>query len=71
MKVFNIYIISIGFHIRNSINRNSINTVSYTHLDVYKRQAGHHVGYETTIIYLHVLDVIWLFLYVLFYWWGV
>jgi len=29
-----------------------------------------HIGLETTILYLHVLDVIWLFIYVVMYWWG-
>lgn len=29
-----------------------------------------HLGAETTILYLHVLDVIWLFIYIIVYWWG-
>lgn len=29
-----------------------------------------HVFAESTILYLHVLDVIWLFIYIFFYWWG-
>lgn len=29
-----------------------------------------HVGTEATILYLHVLDVIWLFIYIIVYWWG-
>ena len=29
-----------------------------------------HVGAETTILYLHGLDVIWLFIYIIVYWWG-
>ncbi|CAK7919980.1 cytochrome c oxidase subunit 3 (mitochondrion) [[Candida] anglica] len=29
-----------------------------------------HVGLETTILYLHVLDVMWLFMYIVMYWWG-
>lgn len=29
-----------------------------------------HVGGEATILYLHVLDIIWLFIYIIVYWWG-
>nr|YP_003204906.1 cytochrome c oxidase subunit 3 [Millerozyma farinosa]CAY39276.1 cytochrome c oxidase, subunit 3 [Millerozyma farinosa] len=29
-----------------------------------------HVGAETTILYTHVLDVMWLFMYMVMYWWG-
>lgn len=29
-----------------------------------------HVGGETTILYLHVLDILWLFIYIIAYWWG-
>lgn len=37
----------------------------------YQLTRTHHVGLETLVIYAHLLDVIWLFLYVVFYWWGV
>lgn len=29
-----------------------------------------HVFAESSILYLHVLDVIWLFIYIVMYWWG-
>lgn len=29
-----------------------------------------HVSAEATILYLHILDIIWLFIYVVMYWWG-
>lgn len=29
-----------------------------------------HVGAETTILYLHILDIIWLFIYIVMYWWA-
>lgn len=29
-----------------------------------------HVFAETTVLYLHVLDILWLFIYIIAYWWG-
>jgi cytochrome c oxidase subunit 3 len=31
---------------------------------------AHHVGFEAGILYWHMVDVVWLVLYVIFYWWG-
>lgn len=29
-----------------------------------------HIFGESTILYLHILDILWLFIYIIAYWWG-
>ena len=44
--------------------------ICYWRMKQYHFTTGHHVNFETTILYLHILDIIWLFLYIVMYWWG-
>lgn len=32
--------------------------------------AEHHLGFEFAIFYFHLVDIIWLFVFITFYWWG-
>ena len=33
-------------------------------------RATHHFGFEAAAWYWHFVDVVWLFLYIVIYWWG-
>lgn len=59
-----------GLHFMHMVMLAAMLGVCYWRIRNYHSTSGHHVGYETTIIYAHVLDVIWLFLFICFYWWG-
>lgn len=45
-------------------------TVMFIRMINYHFTDKHHLGYETTILYWHFLDIVWLVLFVVFYWWG-
>lgn len=60
-----------GLHFLHMVMFIFMLAVCYWRIRNYHFTINHHVGFETTVIYGHLLDVIWLFLYVIIYWWGV
>jgi heme/copper-type cytochrome/quinol oxidase subunit 3 len=36
----------------------------------YEFSPSHHFGFEAAAWYWHFVDVVWLFLYLVVYWWG-
>lgn len=59
-----------GFHGLHIIIGIIMLSVSLWRIYTYQLTNNHHVGYETSILYYHFVDVVWLFLYIVFYWWG-
>jgi len=45
-------------------------TVCYIRHLKYHFTTTHHIGFEGAAWYWHFVDVVWLFLFICFYWWG-
>ena len=45
-------------------------TVALVRLINYQLTTKHHNGFESSILYWHFVDVVWLFLFVAVYFWG-
>ena len=44
--------------------------VSLVRLINYQLTTKHHNGFESSILYWHMVDVVWLFLFIAVYFWG-
>nr|ABK79928.1 cytochrome c oxidase subunit III [Tigriopus californicus] len=64
------FYIATGFHGIHVIVGSLFLLVSLFRLKQCSFSASHHVGLEAGIWYWHFVDVVWLFLYLVVYWWG-
>lgn len=59
-----------GFHGFHVIIGTIFLVVGFVRLLSYHYTDHHHLGLESGILYWHFVDIVWLFLYVSFYYWG-
>lgn len=65
-----IFFITTGLHFIHVIIGALFLTICAIRLYFDNITAEHHLGFEFSVIYYHLVDLIWLILYVIFYWWG-
>lgn len=65
-----IFYAATGLHFIHMVMLAIMLSICFGRMYYYHFTNTHHLNLETTILYLHVLDIIWLFLYIIFYWWG-
>lgn len=59
-----------GFHGLHVIIGGIMLSVALWRMYGYHLTSTHHIGYEGSILYWHFVDIVWLFLFILVYWWG-
>lgn len=64
------FYLSTGFHGLHVLVGAIFLSVGFWRLFSYHLTDHHHLGYEASILYWHFVDVIWLFLYIIVYYWG-
>nr|WIM51131.1 cytochrome c oxidase subunit III [Extensus latus] len=64
------FFMSTGFHGLHVIIGTIFIIVSFLRVKNLHFSSEHHVGFETAAWYWHFVDVVWLFLYMMVYWWG-
>nr|QWC53816.1 cytochrome c oxidase subunit III [Concaveplana rufolineata] len=65
------FFMSTGFHGLHVIIGTIFIMVSLYRVKKLHMSSDHHVGFETAAWYWHFVDVVWLFLYMMVYWWGI
>ena len=59
-----------GFHGLHVMIGTAFLAVGFWRLLAYHLTENHHLGFESSILYWHFVDVVWLFLYISVYYWG-
>ena len=65
-----IFFVGTGFHGLHVVVGTTFLIICFIRLKNNHFRATHHFGFEAAAWYWHFVDVVWLFLFVVIYWWG-
>jgi len=65
-----IFFLATGFHGLHVIIGNFFLFVCFLRMVFYHFSSEHHLSFEFAAWYWHMVDCVWLFLFVCIYWWG-
>lgn len=66
-----VYFIGTGFHGLHVLIGRVLLAISLVRFFYFFISPNHRAGFECSVWYWHFVDVVWFFLYLVFYWWGV
>jgi len=64
------FFLATGFHGLHVLIGTAFLSVCFVRLGKFNLNKSHHFGFEAAAWYWHFVDVVWLFLFVVIYWWG-
>lgn len=64
------FFLATGFHGLHVFVGTRFLLVCWFRLKLYQFSCDHHFGFEAAAWYWHFVDVVWLFLFIVVYWWG-
>jgi cytochrome c oxidase subunit 3 len=65
-----VFFASTGLHGAHVIVGTIFITVGFIRIINYHLTDSHHLGFEASILYWHFVDVVWIFLFIVVYYWG-
>lgn len=66
-----VYFMGTGFHGLHVIIGRFLLVICLFRFSFLRVSPNHRVGFECSVWYWHFVDIVWFFLYLVFYWWGV
>jgi cytochrome c oxidase subunit 3 len=65
-----VFYMTTGLHAIHVIAGVSFLTVGLIRMYLDQFTTEHHIGLEFAIFYWHLVDIVWLLVFLCFYWWG-